>query len=203
MLFANAQSYSTTSKNYMTRIRILLVLTTLLLATLACSIFVGGPDYPEGNIPVSIEAVESLKTQIEEAVLAGAETGLITLQITEEQITSYVAFEMASQENPAFQNPQVYLRDGQMQIYGTVVRGYLTANVLVALTVNVDELGQPKIEIGTADFGPFPAPDGLKQSMTAIITEAYTGSLGPIATGFRLENITIQNGLMTLSGRIK
>ena len=187
----------------MTRIRILLVLTALILGSLACSLFVGGPDYPEGTIPVSIEAVESLKTQIEEAVLASAETGLITLQITEEQITSYIAFEMASQEEPAFQNPQVYLRDGQMQIYGTVVRGYLTANVLVALTVNVDEHGQPKIEIVTADFGPFPAPDGLKQSMTAIVTEAYTGSLGPVATGFRLENITIQNGLMTLSGRIK
>lgn len=187
----------------MTRIRILLVLTALLLATLACSMFVGGPDYPEETIPVSIEAVESLKTQIEEAVLAGTETGVITLQITEEQITSYIAFEMATQEEPDFQNPQVYLRDGQMQIYGTVIRGYLTANVLVALTVNVDELGQPKIEVATADFGPFPAPDGLKQTMTAIITEAYTGSLGPIATGFRLESITIQNGLMTVSGRIK
>ena len=187
----------------MTRIRILLVLITLIFGTMACSMFVGGPDYPEDSIPVSVEAVESLKTQIEEAVLAGTETGAITLQITEEQITSYIAFEMASQEEPAFQNPQVYLRDGQMQIYGEVVRGYLTANVLVALTVNVDDLGQPKVEIATADFGPFPAPDGLKQSMTAIITEAYTGSLGPIATGFRLESIIINNGLMTVSGRIK
>jgi hypothetical protein len=179
------------------------VLSTLLLASLACSIFVGGPEYPAGTIPVSLEAVQSLKTQIEEAVLAGAGTGTITLQISEEQITSYIAFEMASQEEPAFQNPQVYLRDGQMQIYGTVIRGYLTANVLVALTVNVDDLGQPHIEIATADFGPFPAPDGLKQTMTAIITEAYTGSLGPVATGFRLESITIADGLMTVTGRIK
>jgi hypothetical protein len=187
----------------MTRNRILLVLTVLLLATLACSIFVGGPEYPEGAIPVSAEAVESLRTQIEAAVLAGAQTGVVTLQITEEQLTSYIAFKMAAQENPAFQNPQVYLRDGQMQIYGKVDRGYLNANVLVSLNVGVDELGQPKIEIAAADFGPFPAPDGLKQSLTAIVTEAYTGSLGPVATGFRLENINTANGLMTVTGRVK
>ena len=187
----------------MTRNRILLTLTALLLATLACSIFVGGPEYPVGAIPVSAEAVESLKAQIEAAVLAGAQTGTVTLQITEEQLTSYIAFKMAAQENPAFQNPQVYLRDGQMQIYGKVERGYLNANVLVALTVGVDEAGQPKIEISSADFGPFPVPDGLKQSMTAIITEAYTGSLGPVATGFRLDNINTADGLMTVTGRIK
>jgi hypothetical protein len=187
----------------MTRNRILLALTALLLASLACSIFVGGPEYPEGAIPVSAEAVQSLQSQIEAAVLAGAQTGTLTLQITQEQITSYIAFKMAAQPNPAFNDPQVYLWDEQMKIYGKVERGYLNANILVALDVGVDDQGQPKVEIATADFGPFPAPDGLKQSMTAVITEAYTGSLGPIATGFRLESIDIANGLMTVTGRIK
>ena len=187
----------------MSRTRTLLFLTTLVLATLACSMFVGGPEYPEGSIPVSAEAVESLRTQIEAAVLAGAESGVITLQISEEQITSYIAFKMAAQESPAFKEPQVFLRDGQMQVYGKIERGYFNANVFVALSVTVDELGQPRIEIATADFGPFPAPDGLKQSLTSVITEAYTGSLGPMATGFRLESINIANGLMMVTGRIK
>lgn len=174
-----------------------------MLATLACTMFVGGPEFPKETIPVSTEAVESLQAQIEAAVVAGAESGLITLQITEEQLTSNIALKMAGQEDPAFQDPQIYLRDGQMQIYGTVVRGYITANVLVALTVSVNELGQPNIEIAAADFGPFPAPDRLKQSLSALVTEAYTGSLGPIATGFRLESISIEDGLMTITGRIK
>lgn len=187
----------------MSRTRTLLFLATLVLATLACSMFVGGPEYPEGAIPVSVEAVESLRTQIEAAVMAGAESGVITLQISEEQITSYIALKMAAQESPAFKEPQVFLRDGQMQVYGKIERGYFNANVFVALSVTVDELGQPRIEIATADFGPFPAPDGLKQSLTSVITEAYTGSLGPIATGFRLESINIANGLMTVTGRIK
>ncbi|MGD8402847.1 MAG: hypothetical protein PVJ21_04235 [Anaerolineales bacterium] len=187
----------------MTRFRILLSLSAILLTTLACTMFVGGPDYPEGTIPVSAQAVESLRAQIEAAALAGAQSGTIILQINEEQLTSYIAFKLAAQDDPALKDPQVFLRDGQMQVYGKVERGYFIANVLVALTVSVDELGQPKIELATADFGPFPAPEGLKQSLTAIVTEAYTGSLGPVATGFRLEHIDIANGLMTVTGRIK
>ena len=102
----------------MVRKRIFLFPIVLVLATLACTMFVGGPEYPEGAIPVSAEAVESLRAQLEAAVQAGAESGMITLQITEEQITSYIAFKLASQANPALRDPQVYLRDGQMQIYG-------------------------------------------------------------------------------------
>jgi len=187
----------------MTRNRTLFALTVLLLATLACTMFVGGPEYPEGAIPVSAQAVESLRIQIQAAVLAGAESGTVTLQMTEEQLTSYLAFKLAAQKNPVLQNPQVYLRDGKMQVFGKVVRGYFIANVLMVLDVSVDEQGQPRIEITSADFGPFPASEGLKQSLTALITEAYTGSLGPVATGFRLESISIANGLMTVTGRIK
>lgn len=187
----------------MKRKRILLFPTVLVLATLACSMFIGGPEYPAGTIPVSAQAVESLKTQIEAAVLAGAQSGVVTIQITEEQITSYIAFKLAAQQNPVLQEPQVYLRDGQMKIYGKVERGIFVANVLVVLDVGVDASGQPKIDIATVNFGPLPAPQGLKQSLTAIITEAYTGSLGPVATGFRLESISIANGLMTVTGRIK
>ena len=187
----------------MSRNRTLLFLATIVLVTLACTMFVGGPEYPEETIPVSAEAVLNLRAQIEAAVLAGAESGVITVQITEEQITSYIALKMAEQQNPPLQEPQVFLRDGQMQVYGKVQRGNFVANVLITLTVTVDELGQPKIEIASADFGPFPAPDGLKKSLTALITEAYTGSLGPVATGFRLDTIYIANGIMTVTGRIK
>lgn len=187
----------------MKKYRIFLFFSLLIFASLACSLFIGGPDYPEEKIPVSAQEVINLKVNIEEAVLAGAETGEITIQITEPQLTSFLAFKMADQENPPFTDPQVFLRDGQMKIYGRVERGFWNANVLVTLNVSIDQDGQPKLEIATADFGPFEAPNGLKQTLTAIITEAYTGSLGPVATGFRLDNITIKDGLMTVTGRIK
>ncbi len=182
-----------------------LVLTTLalMLATMACMINIGGPAYPTPAIPVSTEAVESLNQAIQTAVAAGAESGVVTLVITEAQLTSYLAFKLQAQSSPFITNPQVYLQDGQIQIYGTATQGYFRATVNFTLTAGVDEQGQLKIELTSADFGPFPVPDGLKDAATAIIKEAYTGALGPIATGFRLDSITIADGAMVIVGRIK
>lgn len=179
------------------------LLVTLLITTLACSIFIGGPDFPEERIPVSSDATDGLKLQIEAAVTAGADSGLITLEVSEEQITSFVAQKLEAQADPIFLDPQIYLREGQMLVYGKVRQGNFYANILVILVASVDDEGKPKFEISSVDFGPFPAPDGLKQTLTAIITEAYTGSLGPVASGFRLETISIADGFMTVTGRIK
>lgn len=184
--------------------KIYLSILSLALATLACSIFVGGPDYPAQPLPYSADEVQNMKTQIEQAFIAGAETGVVTLQITESQLTSYMIEKMQQQANPPFTDPQVLLRNGQMQMYGKVKQGMFDANILITMNVGIDELtGQPKIEITSADFGPLPAPEGINAGMNALINEAFTGSLGPVAVGFRLESIAIADGLMTLTGRIK
>jgi hypothetical protein len=188
-----------------------LFLLSLVLTSLACTIFVGGPDYSDlPPIPVSADAIASLKDEMKRAFEAGATTGVVTINITEPQITSYLALRLQNdptlQQNdstPLITDPQVYLRDGQMQIYGKTQQGLFTANIGIILSMGVDETGQPKIEIISADFGPFPAPEGLKDAITAMIREAYTGSLGPVATGLRIETISIANGVMTITGRIR
>ncbi len=179
-------------------------LTMLLLSSLACTIFVGGPDYPAQTVPVSENEVINMRTLIEQAFSLGAESGGVTLQFTESQLTSYIALKMQEQANPPFTEPQILLRDGQMQMYGKMDSGMFTANILITMNVGIDETsGLPKIEIAEADFGPIPAPDGITNAISAIIDEAFTGSLGPVATGFRLESITIADGVMTMTGRIK
>lgn len=185
-------------------------LLTILLTSLACTIFVGGPDYSNlAPIPVSTEAAESLKQEMKQAFENGAQTGVVTLNITEPQITSVLAFRLLSDPNmqtdkkPIISDPQVYLRDGQMKIYGKSQQGMFAANIGVIVNMGVDELGKPKIEIASADFGPFPVPGGIKEALTAMIDEAYTGAIGPAATGLRIETITIADGIMTITGRIK
>src|SRR5512145_226509 len=96
-------------------------LSILLLTSLACTVFVGGPDYSDLTpIPVSLEAAESLKEEMRRAFEAGAQTGVVTLNITEPQITSVLALRLLSDPNmqtdkkPIIAEPQVYLRDGQM-----------------------------------------------------------------------------------------
>ncbi len=178
--------------------------TTLLLTSLACSIFIGGPDYPEQTVTASPDEALSMQAQIEQALLSGAESGIVTLQITESQLTSYMVQKMQEQENPPFTEPLVLLRNGQMLLYGKINRGMFDAHMLITMNVSIDPTsGMPKIEIASADFGPIPAPEGANSAISAIIDEAFTGSMGPVAIGFRLETITIADGVMTLTGRIK
>lgn len=172
--------------------------------------FVGGPDYSTlPAVPTSTDALQSMQAEVTRAFTEGAQTGTITLNFTEQQITSYVAAKLQNdprlQQNgqPLITDTQVYLRDGQMQIYGKTKRGMFAANIGIIVSVGVDENGQPKIDVVSADFGPLPAPKGITETISAMIREAYTGSLGPVATGLRIENISIANGIMTISGRIR
>lgn len=184
---------------------------SLILASLACTFYTGGPDYSDLTpIPVSTEAAQSLQDGIKKSIEDGLVTGVVTMTITEPQITSYLALRLQSdpslqQENstPLITDPQVYLRDGQMKIYGKTQQGMFAANIGIIVNVGVDAEGKPKIEIASADFGPFPAPEGINETITAIIEEAYTGSFGPVATGIRIETITIADGIMTIIGRIR
>ena len=188
-----------------------LFLTILVLTSLACTVFVGGPDYSSlPPIPVSAEAAASIQDEIRRAVESAAQTGVITVNLTEPQITSYLAARLQtdpslqqSDKKPMITDPQVYLRDGQMQIYGKTQQGMFTANIGVIVSMGVDINGQPQIDVVSADFGPFPAPEGLKDAITAMVREAYTGSLGPVATGLRIESISTANGVMTVTGRIR
>jgi hypothetical protein len=182
---------------------LLVGLFVLTLATLACTINIGGPAYPEQHIQVSTEAVDELEYAMQTAVAVGKASGQETLVITEPQLTSYLAARLKTQAQPIFTNPQVYLQDGQIQIYGTAQQGYFQANLEIIVTAGVDEQGQPKIRLTSADFGPIPVPAGLKDAVTAAIQEAYTGAIGPTAIGFRLESITVANGTMTIVGRTK
>ncbi|MDX1377964.1 MAG: hypothetical protein R3307_03875 [Anaerolineales bacterium] len=191
-------------------ISLYLFFSVLLLASLACTISVGGPDYSDRPpIPVSNEAAESLKDEIRRAFNVGLETGEVTIFITEPQITSVLALRLQTDESlqqnsqPLITDPQVYLRDGQMQIFGKTQQGMFTANIGIIVAVSVDENGKPRIDIVSADFGPLPAPDGLKDAVASLVQEAYTGSLGPVATGLRVQSISIADGIMIVVGRIR
>jgi hypothetical protein len=185
------------------RISLFIGTCVLALSVLACSINIGGPSYPTPAIPISTEALGELQLTLEAAVAAGAASGQIALVITESQLTSYLAYQLQTQSQPIITNPQIYLQDGQIRLYGTASQGYFKATAGVVLNAGVDEQGQLKIELTSADFGPLPVPSGLLEAITVAIKEAYTGALGPVATGFRMKSITVANGTMTIVGQTK
>jgi uncharacterized protein YpmS len=184
-----------------TKTKVLLLLAGILLVMLACTIFIGGPDYPSTRIPVSTEAVGEFRSTMEAAVAAGALSGELTITITEEQLTSYLAMKLQEQAKPFLTDPQVTLRDGQIKVFGTAQQGYFEATISIVLTAGVSDTGELFIEVSSIDFGPLPVPEGIRDAISATIEEAYTGAIGPAATGLRLETVQIEDGVMTITGR--
>jgi hypothetical protein len=180
-----------------------LSIVALAAAALACQINIGGPETPEATVPVSTEAVDSLGDLWDTAITGAEESGQVTLVVNESQLTSLLALRLQEEEEPFLRDPQVFLRDGQVQIYGTANQGNLVASVRIILTVEVDPDGAPRLILESADFGPWPIPEGLLTGLSAMVDEAFTGNFGPAATGFRLESIAISGGLMALTGRIR
>jgi len=186
-----------------TKTSIFLMILVLTLASLACTMFVGGPDYPKTPIAVSTEAVGDLEQQIQAAQTAAAQNGTLFFSINESQLTSLLAAKLAAQADPLISEPQVYLRDGEIQVFGKAIKGNFQANIRIVFSVTLDVEGKPVVTVTSADFGPLPAPEGLNSTISALMDEAFTGTVGPAAIGFRLESITIADGLMTIMGRVK
>ena len=123
------------------------------------------------------------------------------IKITEGQLTEYLKEELAKQEDPVLQNPSVILRDGVIEIYGTAKTGILTGNLRLVTEVTIDDQGDPQIKITSADIGGVPIPSGLLGIFSGMIESGLTSNLGSFATGFRLQEIHIADGVMVVRGQ--
>lgn len=173
------------------------------IGTLACTLDVGGPAAPGDPIPTSEAAAQEVLDAWKSAAEAAVSAGEVRLLINESQLTSLVAARLAEKDDPVLRDPQVYLRQGQLQIYGTVQQGPLQGNVLLSITPHLDADGTLAFDLTSADLGPVPAPEGIKDSLSAVITEAFAGPIGSLATGLRVTSIAIENGELALVGELR
>ena len=179
------------------------VLILLLLATIACQIHLGGPKAPGEPIPTHPATSEDL-TEVWQAAISGAlTTGQVMVILDEVQLTTFIAHRLETDETPLLRQPQVYLRENAIQVFGTTERDFLKANVLLAITPLVDPDGNITLELTTAEFGPIPAPNALKETISAVLTEAFTGSFGSLATGIRVSTLAINEGQLAIVGELR
>ena len=165
----------------------LIPLFTIALVSFACSIFLGGPELPPSSPDSSEVPLQDLQAQIAQAVTDSLTTGTLTLRLSQDQLSAYVAAKMASQDRAFFGDPQVVLGDQKMILFGRARSGILEANAAVTTEFSVDSDGLPRIRITDAQLGPLPMPQALQDAVAAALDEALTGSIGPAAIGFRLE----------------
>lgn len=184
-----------------TRRLALALASVFVLPALACTANLGGPEAPGDPISVSTEAAGELLEVLRSA--RGSNPGEAAVILTQEQLTSYLTFALAEQPDPPIRDPQVYLQNGLIKVFGKAQGEYFTANALIELAPSVDANGQLALTIQSADFGPLPVPESLLESLSGAITGAFTGGLGPLATGIQITNVAIVDGEMAVTGTLR
>jgi hypothetical protein len=170
---------------------------------LACQIDLGGPEPLGAPIGVIEGSAEELSDSWKQAIDGAADSGEIIVVINETQLTSLIAKRLDESENPVLLSPQVFLRDQAIHIYGYSEQGVVRASVLITVAPVIDEDGMITFELSSAEVGPIPAPEGVKDAISALLTEGFTGPIGTLATGIRVTSLEIDNGAMTIVGEIR
>lgn len=187
-------------KNRLFNVAILFMIISLI--SLACKINVGGEKPAETPIPVSEDAADTMKSIIDSATISGTQNDKVAFTVTEEQVTSLAAEQLANNPDYNLTDPQIYLRDGKIDVYAVYNQQYFEATIHLVLSATVDENGQLKVTIEDANLGPIPTSQNTLNTLSGMIDSTITNSLLPTATGFRIESIYIADGMATISGTI-
>jgi len=67
----------------------------------------------------------------------------------------------------------------------------------------LDREGRLGFELTSADFGPFPAPDGLRSSLSGVLSEALAGPMGTLATGIRVTSVAVSEGDLAIVAELR
>ena len=178
-------------------------LVMLLLVSMACNLANRSEPAATATIPVSTESLNNLNKDIQDAGQQIEASGKATLVIDEQELTSLIAFELQGQETQIFQDPQVYLRDGQIKILGKVQQGNTMATLELVLTVTADADGRPVFQLLSAKLGPLPVPEVLLQQISDQLDAVFTSKIEPRMENIFIEKIAIADGVMTIQGHTR
>lgn len=182
---------------------IILAALTLAAASLACQIDLGGPPPPAQPVTPAADPGAGLDQVWQSAVEGAAGSGEVVIILDESQLTGYINEYLAKQPDPIFSEPQVMLRDGRLRLQGSLQQGVLKAGLLVTIVPEVDPQGGIAFRIESAELGPAPAPDAVKESISAVLTEVLSGPLGSLATGVRVTSLVVDEGQIAIVGELR
>jgi tetratricopeptide (TPR) repeat protein len=158
----------------------------------------GAPERPGDQIVPSDAAGAQAKTSFENALPQPGSLNTVTL--TELEITSWLALEMRDSPDLPLQDVQVYLRNGDIQIWGIVKGSDNQTSALITGTINLDTNGQPAFKIDSFQIGQQVIPTMLLSQAEAWLNQFLSEKINEQTPGLKVMNVNISNGLITISG---
>ena len=175
-------------------IRLILPVFALFLIALACQALpsLAGTD---DSTPTPANFQEILAHAYEQV----QETGSVTVQVTEAQISQFLQIELLNQDELPFSNPQIFFRDGKIEFLADVEQSGITATMKVILTVAVDESGQPHFKVESAQLGLLPLPQDVMVVVKDTVNQMLGSQILANTEGIGIKDISIGTGYMEIT----
>jgi len=151
-------------------------------------------------IPANTESAQNLNDNIQSVIEDIQNGGPFQLIVTESQLTSLANYELQSYQEYQIKNVQIYLRDGRVRITGDVEQNNINLPLTIILKLSVDDSGKPESEIVSASIGPFKIPESFLDQLTSMMDSILITQILPANQNVVIEQITINDGQMIISG---
>jgi uncharacterized protein YpmS len=171
----------------------------LVVVALACNAPLFGPT----AIPVSTEAAGQLVETL--TSITPGPSGEITVSMTQEQLTSFVAIELAKTPEVPIKNPQIALDNGTITLTGQMDSGIgFEADVEIDMTAEVGADGKPDVTITSAQLGPLPVPQEVLDGASDVVSQSLADEIDNQAgVEVHLDTLTIDDGVLTATGTVQ
>lgn len=170
----------------------------VLLVSLACRLSLPASIEPSETIPVSTQAVATLEAKFDQAMEQIIQGQAVELSISEEELTSLLAQKLDEQHEIMLADPQIYLRDGQVQLFGNVQNGRLKLPLQVVLVPQVDSTGRASFELVTVKMGVISVPDSLVDTIQNQADQLLDDYVQGAGDSLIVENIIVGNGILKI-----
>jgi hypothetical protein len=177
-----------------------IVLLIMLILALACKLpgFYG--DKPAETIAVTTQSAQTLESNIEKNVLNIPHGGDFQIEITEQQLTSYVSMKLQENAQYPVHHVQIYLRDSQIRVLGDVDQANMSVQAELIIKPYL-ESNVVQFDVLSAKIGPFNIPQDLIDSMKQEMKDAFEEQLQGLGENYQMDSIDIQNGVMIIKGK--
>lgn len=181
------------------RLFIAVWLLIIIFSSAACNLLAGRITPTPTPPPTPVPPASSLEERADESRQQFETQGTFELTVTETELTELIAEELAKQTDPLLTAPQILLRDGQITILGNVEQAGLSVPAEIKLGLNISAGGSVQVEVISMSVGPFAVPQQLRDQVSGMANDLVARQLAE-AGDVRVESLTIQDGVLTVSG---
>lgn len=181
-------------------LRLILILTVLVTAGLACNFPGGASNLPPTAEPMTTEEIQNLGNQLQQTLESPAADGQVSITLTQDQVNSILVSEVTRQPEMGVSEPSVVLTGGHMEVYGKVTQNGISANLVAVTQPQIDANGDLKLNITSMSLGGLPVPDVLKERVATMAEGAFRSYLQTNANNLKAQSINMGEGQMTITG---